>query len=101
MAIVTLPNGGTYNNTKDFVNQDNELFYEFVDEIQSSVTSSTVSEQTCNPNMDRPLKQTWTQTEYTGSNYIVEILSNYIYGPGDIRAFALQSSEITFEIKDK
>jgi len=96
MAIVTLPNGAKYNTGKAWNEQPDTGSMEFIGEVQfaNSPTTSSVSGQ--NPNLPRITSRTWTETSYTGSNYI--FITNFSYQGNTYKSSNVQS---TFTIEDK
>ncbi len=97
MAIVTLPNGAEYNTGKDWDNQtDQQEVSDFITEIQTANIPTLNSLPGQNPNIPRITSRTWTETSYTGSNYIFN--TNFSY-QGDTYKNSNVSS--TFTIEDK
>jgi len=71
MAIITLPNGAKYNTGKDWDKQtDQQEVSDFITETQTANTPTLTSLPGQNPNVPRITSRTWTETSYTGSNYI-------------------------------
>jgi hypothetical protein len=101
MATVTLPNGATYDLNLPFYAQPDSGSFEFIEDVKELNTPVEVKEQTRNSNMERILKTTWTDTSYTGSNYIFTTEYNYIFGSGDIKCFALKGTNEEFIIENK
>ena len=100
MAIYTLPNGAQYDTNLDWGHQSTGS-QEFWLEVQETTTPVQTTEATRNPNRHRVLKEVYTDTSYSGSNYIVTINNNYMYGPGSNQCFALQGSSIGYSIESK
>jgi hypothetical protein len=96
MAIVTLPNGAKYNTGLSWDNQPDSGSEEFIVEVQFANTSTTSSISGQNPTLPRITSRTWTETSYTGSNYIFK--TNFSY-QGDTYKNSNISS--TFTIEDK
>ena len=96
MAIVTLPNGSEYNTGLSWDNQPNTGSMEFINEVQfaNSPTSTSISGQ--NSNIPRITSRTWTETSYTGSNYIFN--TNFSYQGNTYKSSNISS---TFTIEDK
>lgn len=101
MAIITLPNGAQYDTGLPWNDQPDSGSYTFMGEIQQSQTPVEIKEQTRNPNLERILSQTWTDTSYTGSNYVYKTTYNYKFGSGDSKCFALSGTTDEFKIKSK
>ena len=100
MAIVTLPNGAQYDTNLDWGMQSSGS-QEFWLEVQETTTPVQTTEATRNPNRNRVLKEVYTDTSYSGSNYIVTINNIYMHGPGSNQCFALQGSSIGYSIESK
>jgi len=96
MAIVTLPNGAEYNTGLPWDNQPDPSTQEFIEEVQYANTSTTSSIPGQNPNLQRITSITWTETSYTGSNYIFKTNFSYI---GD--TYKNENILSTFTIEDK
>ena len=96
MAIVTLPNGAEYNTGRAWNDQPDTGSMEFVGEVQfaNPPTSTSISGQ--NSNVPRITSRTWTETSYTGSNYIFK--TNFSY-QGDTYKNSNISSTFTIENK--
>ena len=99
MAVYTLPNGSIYDTNLDWGVQSSGS-QEFWLEVQTTTPVQT-TEQTRNPNRNRVLKEVYTDTSYSGSNYIVTTNNIYMYGPGSNQCFALQGSNIGYSIESK
>ena len=100
MAIHTLPNGAQYDTNLDWGMQSSGS-QEFWLEVQETTTPVQTTEATRNPSRNRVLKEVYTNTSYSGSNYIVTINNNYMHGPGSDQCFALQGSSIGYSIESK
>ena len=97
MAIVTLPNGAEYNTGKAWNEQpDYQEVSDFITEVQTANIPTATSMSGQNPNIPRIRSRTWTETSYTGSNYIFK--TNFSY-QGDTYKNSNISS--TFTIEDK
>ena len=97
MAIYTLPNGAEYNTGKDWDKQtDYQEVSDFITEIQTANTFTTSSISGLNPNLPRITSRTWTETSYTGSNYIFRV--DFSYHGDTYKSSNVQS---TFTIEDK
>ena len=72
MAVYTLPNGSEYDTNLDWGHQSSGS-QEFWLEVQETTTPIQTTEQTRNPNRNRVLKEVYTNTSYSGSNYIITI----------------------------
>jgi hypothetical protein len=101
MAIHTLPNGSIWDTNLDWENQSTGSM-EFWDAINRNIDYVAIeSETTRNPNMARPLKTTRTETQYSGSNYVVTTIYSYMSTPGSVNCFAQRGSSTTREITEK
>lgn len=101
MAIHTLPNGSIWDTNLEWENQSSGSM-EFWDAIDRNIDYVTIeSEPTRNPNMARPLKTTKTETQYSGSNYVVTTIHNYMNAAGSINCFAQRSTSTIREITEK
>lgn len=96
MAIVTLPNGAEYNTGRSWDNQPDSGSMEFIEEVQFANTSTTSSISGQNINIPRITSRTWTETSYTGSNYIFN--TNFSYQGNTYKSSTISS---TFTIEDK
>ena len=96
MAIVTLPNGAKYNTGRAWSQQPDTGSLEFIEGIQFANTSTTSLISGQNPNLPRITSRTWTETSYTGSNYIFK--TDFSYQGDTYKSSAVQS---TFTIEDK
>ena len=96
MAIVTLPNGAQYNTGRDYLDQPDSGSEEFINEVQYANTPTATSISGENSNVPRITSRTWTETSYTGSNYIFKTYFSYqgnTYKSSNVRS--------TFTIEDK
>ena len=100
MAIVTLPNGSQWDTNEDWGNQTSGS-QDFWGDLQEDITPVETTEATRNPTRDRVIKKVYTDTSYTGSNYIVIHTKDYMAGPGAINCFAVQGSFINYTIESK
>ena len=100
MAIVRLSNGSQWDTNGDPGMQSSGS-QDFWVEVQETNTPIQTTEQTRNTNRNRILKEVYTDTSYTGSNYVVIVNNNFMHGSGDIRCFALQGSNIEYSIESK
>jgi hypothetical protein len=100
MAIHTLPNGSIYNTSLDWGMQSSGS-HDFWQDVQETTTPVQTTEQTRNPSRNRVLKEVYTDTSYSGSNYIVTTNNIYRHGPGSNQCFALQGSNIGYSIENK
>jgi len=96
MAIVTLPNGAEYNTGKAWNDQPDTGSFEFIEEVQVAGTPSKITEPGLDPNLPRAVSRTWTETSYTGSNYIFK--TTYTYQDS---SYAVRSVGDNFTIEDK
>ena len=97
MAIVTLPNGAEYNTGLPFDEQpDGEKTEQFIDQIQTANTASKITISGQDPSLSRPTSYTWTETSYTGSNYIWKQSVSYINDTYKVRGTSFE-----FKIEDK
>ncbi len=80
MAIVTLPNGSQWDTNEDWGMQSSGS-QEFWANIQEDITPVETTEQTRNLTRNKVIKKVYTDTSYTGSNYIVTHTQNYMAGP--------------------
>ena len=96
MAIVTLPNGAEYNTGKPWDQQPDTGSAEFINEITFGNIPTATSMSGQNSNVPRITSRTWTETSYTGSNYIFR--TNYSYQGNTYLSSNVQS---TFTIEDK
>lgn len=97
MAIVTLPNGSEYNTGKDWDKQtDYQEVSDFITEVQFANPPTATSMSGQNPDLPRITSRTWTETSYTGSNYIFR--TNFSY-QGDTYKSSNVSSIFTIEDK--
>lgn len=98
MAIVTLPNGATWDTSLSYQEQrDNTGSMAFIDTIQTDNTVVTNTTAGPDPNLLKPISKVWTDTSYTGSNYIFTISYNYMNN----HTYALQGTAKTFVIESK
>ena len=101
MAIHTLPNGSIWDTNLEWENQSSGSM-EFWDAIDRNIDYVIIeSEPTRNPNMARPLKTTKTETQYSGSNYVVTTTYNYMNTAGSVNCFAHRGTSTTREITEK
>ena len=100
MAIYTLPNGSIYDTNLNNGMQSSGS-QEFWADLQEDITPVETTEATRNPTRDRVIKKIYTDTSYTGSNYIVMVNNTYMTGPGSDRCFALQGSTTGYSIESK
>ena len=98
MAIVTLPNGATWDTSLSYQEQrDNTGSMAFIDTIRADNTVVTNTIAGPDPNFPKPISDVWTDTSYTGSNYIFTISYNYMNN----HTYALQGTAKTFVIESK
>jgi len=101
MAIYTLPNSASWDDSLDFADQSEEA-QEFWNNLIGSITPTSIYEPTSNPNLDRLTSQTWLDTSYSGSyNYQVIITREYQNSPTHQRAFAIRTTHTLLNILDK
>jgi hypothetical protein len=100
MAIYTLPNGSTWDSTIDIINQ-NTGSQHFWGDILETVTPVLVTENTCNPTRSRTIKSTWSDTSYSGSNYIITKTNNYMHGAMSDQCFAKSGVSYQYQIESK
>jgi hypothetical protein len=101
MAIYTLPNSASWDDSLSFENQTDEA-QEFWNNLMGSITPTSTYELTSNPNLDRLTSQTWLDTSYSGSyNYQVVITREYQNSPTHQRAFAIRTTHTSLNILDK
>ena len=96
MAIVTLPNGAKYNTGRDYLDQPDSGSLEFINEVTFGNIPTATSMSGQNLNVPRITSRTWTETSYTGSNYIFS--TNFSYQGNTYKSSNVQS---TFTIEDK
>ena len=97
MAIVTLPNGAEYNTGRAWNEQtDYQEVSDFITEVQTANIPTATSMSGQNPNIPRIRSRTWTETSYTGSNYIFK--TTYTYKDS---SYAVRSVGDNFTIEDK
>ena len=98
MAVVTLPNGSTWDTDLSYNQQrDNTGSMAFIDTIRADNTVVTNTTAGPDPNFPKPVSDVWTDTSYTGSNYIFTISYNYMNN----HTYALQGTAKTFVIESK
>ena len=98
MAIHTLPNGATWDTSLSYQEQrDNTGSMAFIDTIRADNTVVTNTIAGPDPNFPKPVSDVWTDTSYTGSNYIFTISYNYMNN----HTYALQGTAKTFVIESK
>ena len=98
MAIHTLPNGATWDTSLSYQEQrDNTGSMAFIDTIRADNTVVTNTISGPDPNFPKPTSDVWTDTSYTGSNYIFTISYNYMNN----HTYALQGTAKTFVIESK
>lgn len=101
MAIYTLPNNASWDDSLNFSNQSEEA-QEFWNNIMGSIIPTSIYEPTSNPNLDRLTSQTWLDTSYSGSyNYQVIITREYQNMPTHQKAFAIRTTHTSLNILDK
>ena len=100
MAIVTLPNGSQWDTNDDWANQTSGS-QDFWMDLQETTTPVETTEATRNLTRDRVINKVYTDTSYTGSNYIVTHTKDYMSGPGAINCFAIRGSVINYTIESK
>ena len=101
MAIYTLPNGSIWDTNLEWENQSSGSM-EFWCTINRNIDYVTIeSETTRNPNMARPLKTTRTETQYSGSNYVVTTIYSYMNTADSVNCFAQRGTSTTREITEK
>ncbi len=101
MAIHTLPNGSIWDTNLEWKDQSSGSM-EFWDAIDRNIDYVIIeSEPTRNPNMARPLKTTRTETQYSGSNYVVTTTYNYMNTAGSVNCFAQRGTSTIREITEK
>ena len=96
MAIVTLPNGAQYNTGLPWDNQPDTGSIDFITEMQFANISTTSSISGQNPNIPRVTSRTWTETSYTGSDYIFQTKFSY-----QGNTYLSSNVQSTFTIQDK
>ena len=96
MAIVTLPNGAEYNTGIHWSDQPDTGSIEFIEQVQTSNDPTKITEEGMDPTLPRAISRTWTETSYTGSNYIFK--TTYTYRD---RSYAVTSVGDIFKIEDK
>tara|TARA_R110002051_G_scaffold310217_1_gene383207 strand:+ start:829 stop:1119 length:291 start_codon:yes stop_codon:yes gene_type:complete len=96
MAIVTLPNGSEYNTGKPWNQQLDTGSSEFITEVMFANIPTATSMSGQNLNVPRITSRTWTETSYTGSNYIFN--TNFSYEGNTYKSSNVRS---TFTIEDK
>ena len=96
MAIYTLPNGSEYNTGLDYDNQPDQDCYDFTFEVRNGNTPTIVTTPGQDPNLPRPITRTFTETSYTGSNYILQVEFSY---RGN--SYISNGVHTTFTIEDK
>ena len=96
MAIVTLPNGSQYNTGIPWDNQPDSGSMDFITEVQFANISTTSSISGQNPNIPRVTSRTWTETSYTGSDYIFQTKFSY-----QGNTYLSSNVQSTFTIQDK
>ena len=101
MAIYTLPNGSTWDNTIDNQTYQTSGSQQFWSDITDNITPVLVTENTSNPTTPRILKSTWTDTSYSGSNYIIIKTNNYIHGAMSDKCFAKSGVIYQYQIESK
>ena len=101
MAIHTLPNGSIWDTHLEWENQSSgsQQFWETINQNIDYVTIE--SAPTRNPNMNRPLKTTRTETQYSGSNYVITTTYNYMNTASSVNCFAQRGTSTTREITEK
>ena len=98
MAIHTLPNGATWDTSLSYQEQrDNTGSMAFIDTIRADNTVVTNTIAGPDPNFPKPISDVWTDTSYTGSNYIFTISYNYMNN----HTYALRGTAKTFVIESK
>ena len=101
MAIHTLPNGSIWDTNLEWKEQSSGSM-EFWDAIDRNIDYVIIeSEPTRNPNMNRPLKTTRTETQYSGSNYVITTTYNYMNTASSVNCFAQRGTSTTREITEK
>lgn len=100
MATHTLPNGAEWDDDLDFGDQT-ELAQEFWQTLQDNVTPISVTEPSCNLNMDRLISNTWVDTSYDNFNYQIKTTRTYQYPATHKKAFALSSCITQYQIISK
>lgn len=101
MAIYTLPNGSTWDNTIDNQTYQTSGSQQFWSDITDNITPVLVTENTSNPPTPRILKSTWTDTSYSESNYIVIKTNNYMHGAMSDQCFAQRGANFEYKIENK
>ena len=101
MAIYTLPNGSTWDTSIDNQTYQTSGSQQFWSDITETITPVLVTENTCNPTRARILKSTWTDTSYSGSNYIVIKTNNYMHGAMSDKCFAKSGVSYQYQIESK
>ena len=98
MAVVTLPNGSPWETDLRYnQHRDNTGSMAFIDTIRADNTVVVNTTTGPDPNLPKPISKVWTDTSYTGSNYIFTIAYNYMNN----HTYALQGTAKTFLIESK
>ena len=98
--IYILPNGAEWDNELDYHEQSKEA-QEFWENIIETIPSTSTSEPTINPNMDRLLTRTWLDEQYENFNYKVFLTARYQNDAMHKKAFAMKSTTIEHLILTK
>ncbi len=101
MAIITLPNGSIWDTNIENPTYQTSGSQQFWGDVIETSTPVLVTENTCNPTTPRILKSTWTDTSYSGSNYIVIKTNNYMYGAMSDKCFAKSGVSYQYQIESK
>lgn len=96
MAIYTLPNRSQYNTALAYDQQTDTGSISFIENVQNNNEAVSTSIAGENSNIPRIKTMTWTDTSYTGSNYIFK--STYNYNGNSYICSGIQN---TFNIEDK
>ena len=96
MAIVTLPNGSKYNTSISWQQQPDTGSFAFIEEVQTTNEPTKITEKGMDPTLPRVKSRIWTETSYTGSNYIFQITYRYLN-----ISYAVQSVGSNFKIENK
>ena len=96
MAVVTLPNGATWNTGLSYFEQSDAEAYNFIGEVETGNTPVKTFISGSNPNLPRIKTQTWTETSYDNYDYIYT--TSYSYKGN---SYTKQNVQETFQIESK
>ena len=101
MAIHTLPNGSIWDSNISEPSHQTSGSQNWWSDMIESITPETVSESTINSSRNRIVKQTWTDTSYSGSNYIAIRNVSYMNSAMSDACFAIRRTSWEYKVESK